>query len=87
MERFWIPNAVKSGQNVLAQPLNLPGGIVVTVMDHAAQAFRDTLTPPSLLTTDVAIVAVTANEHKLPLYTLDPARFAAVAGPTALSPY
>lgn len=43
--------------------------------------------PPSPLSADDAIVAATAIEHSLPLYTLDPARFAAVPGLTALQPY
>ena len=43
--------------------------------------------PPCGLTADDAVVAATAVEHKLPLYTLDPARFAAVPGLTATRPY
>jgi predicted nucleic acid-binding protein len=53
------------------------------------RAFRilDSLTPPAALTPDDAIVAATAIEHILPLYTLDPARYATVPGLTALRPY
>jgi predicted nucleic acid-binding protein len=47
----------------------------------------DRLPPPCGLTADDAIVAATAVEHKLPLYTLDSARFAAIAALTALRPY
>jgi predicted nucleic acid-binding protein len=39
------------------------------------------------LSADDAIVAATAIEHSVPLYTLDPPRFAPVAGVTALQPY
>lgn len=64
-----------------------------TVYSHTArivrraQAILEALTPPSPLTADDAIVAATAVEHKLTLYTLDAARFAGVAGLTALPPY
>jgi predicted nucleic acid-binding protein len=53
------------------------------------RAFRilERLPPPCGLTADDALVAATAVEHKLPLYTLDPARFAAVSGLTAVRPY
>ncbi|MBX9584855.1 MAG: PIN domain-containing protein [Gemmataceae bacterium] len=43
--------------------------------------------PPSPLTAGDAVVAATALICKLPLYTLDPGRFAAVPGLTALRPY
>lgn len=52
-----------------------------------AQDILETLTPPSPLAADDALVAATALEHKLPLDTLDPARLAGVAGLTALPPY
>jgi predicted nucleic acid-binding protein len=52
-----------------------------------AQRILETLAPPSPLTADDAIVAATAVEHKLPLYTLDPPKFAGVAGLNALPPY
>ena len=42
---------------------------------------------PCGLTADDAVVAATAIEHSLPLYTLDPARFAAVPGLNAIQPY
>ncbi|MCE9564529.1 MAG: hypothetical protein K8U57_21025 [Planctomycetes bacterium] len=45
------------------------------------------LTPPCGLTADDAIVAATAIEHKLPLYALNPNRFATVPGLTVLLPY
>jgi len=53
------------------------------------RAFRilQQLPPPCGLTADDAIVAATAIEHKLPLYTLNSARFATVPGLTALQPY
>jgi len=34
MERFWLQGVVKNGQVVLEQPLDLPDGTVVTVMDY-----------------------------------------------------
>ena len=43
--------------------------------------------PPAGLTADDALVAATALDCKLPLYTLDPGRFSAVAGLTVLRPY
>ncbi len=52
-----------------------------------AQDILESVALPTLLTADDAIVAATAIEHKLPLYTLDPARFAGVAGLTAITPY
>jgi predicted nucleic acid-binding protein len=47
----------------------------------------DSHPPPAPLTADDAIVAATALIRKLPLYTLDPGRFAAVPGLTAARPY
>ena len=52
-----------------------------------AQRLLESLAPPCGLTPDDAIVAATAIEHSLPLYTLDPARFVNVPGLTALQPY
>ena len=43
--------------------------------------------PPAPLTADDAIVAATALIHKLPLYALDPGRFAGVPGLSVLQPY
>jgi predicted nucleic acid-binding protein len=54
---------------------------------NRAQTILESLAPPCGLTADDAIVAATAIENKLPLYTLDPARFATVPGLTALRPY
>jgi predicted nucleic acid-binding protein len=53
------------------------------------RAFRilEALPPPSPLSADDAIVAATAVENKLPLYTLDPPRYTGVAGLTVLQPY
>jgi predicted nucleic acid-binding protein len=45
------------------------------------------LPPPSPITADDAIIAATAIEHSLPLYTLDPARFSNIAGVAAIQPY
>ena len=52
-----------------------------------AAALMDKLPSPSGLTAGDAIVAATALELKLPLYTLDPNRFAAVPRLTAIQPY
>jgi predicted nucleic acid-binding protein len=52
-----------------------------------AQAILDSLTPPCGLTADDAIVAATAIQHKLPLYALDPSKFATIAGLTVIKPY
>ena len=52
-----------------------------------AHRLLDTLPAPSALTANDAIIAATALRHKLPLYTLDPGRFAGVAGLSTLPPY
>jgi predicted nucleic acid-binding protein len=55
-----------------------------------AQRAFDLLTAvplPTPLTASDAIVAATAIEHSLPLYTLDPARFAAAPGLATAKPY
>lgn len=52
-----------------------------------AQQILERHPPPAPLTADDAIIAATAMQHKLPLYTLDPIRFAGVAGLTAVRPY
>lgn len=46
-----------------------------------------TIPMPTTLTPSDAIVAATAIEHALPLYTLDPARFATVPGLATIRPY
>lgn len=60
---------------------------VTARISHRAFRILERLPPPAPLTADDALVAATALEHKLPLYTLDPARFAAVPGLTAARPY
>jgi predicted nucleic acid-binding protein len=63
---------------------------VVALTDVIAQRAVDLLTVlplPTVLTPSDAIVAATAIEHSLPLYTLDPARFANVPGLAATRPY
>ncbi len=52
-----------------------------------AQRILESLPPPCGLTPDDAIVAATAIEHSLPLYTLDPLRFAKLPGLATLQPY
>jgi hypothetical protein len=34
MEKFWLQGVVRDGRVVLEQPLDLPDGTVVTVMDY-----------------------------------------------------
>lgn len=52
-----------------------------------AQQLLESLPPPCGLTPDDAIIAATAIEHSLPLYALDPTRFAHVVGLATLRPY
>lgn len=56
-------------------------------VSRRARAILDSHPLPIPLTADDALVAVTALIHKLPLYTLDPPRFAAVPGLSAIRPY
>ena len=60
---------------------------VTAKLVRRAQQIIESLAPPCGLTADDAVVAATAIEQSLPLYTLDPARFAGVAGLTATRPY
>ena len=63
---------------------------VVSLSDAIAQRAFDLLAAlalPLALTPSDALVAATAIEQSLPLYTLDPARFAAVPGLAAIQPY
>jgi predicted nucleic acid-binding protein len=52
-----------------------------------AQSVLEGLPPPAGLSADDVIVAATAIEQSLPLYTLDPARFTVVPRLTAVRPY
>ena len=61
-------------------------GITARTMRRALRILEQHA-PPVPLTADDAIVAATAIEQSLPLYTLDPARFAAVPGLAAIQPY
>jgi predicted nucleic acid-binding protein len=56
-------------------------------ISHRAFRIMSRVPSPSPLSADDAVVAATAVVHKLPLYTLDPARFAAVPGLAVLQPY
>jgi predicted nucleic acid-binding protein len=60
--------------------------ITAPISRRASRVLRS-LAPPCGLTADDAVVAATAIEHTLPLYTLDPTRFAGVTGLTATRPY
>lgn len=66
--------------------VNVVHSLTARIADHAYRLL-DRLPPPSPLTADDALVAATALAHKLPLYTLDPGRFAAVPGLAAVRPY
>ena len=52
-----------------------------------AQRLLELIPPPSPLSPDDTIVAATALIHKLPLYTLHPARFGIVPGLNTIQPY
>lgn len=60
---------------------------VTALTVRRAQRILERLSPPCGLSADDAVVAATAIEHSLPLYTLAPARFAAVPGLAAIQPY
>jgi predicted nucleic acid-binding protein len=63
---------------------------LMDITDAIIQRAFDLLTTtplPTLLTASDAIIAATALEHSLPLYTLNPTRFTAVPGITTLQPY
>lgn len=63
---------------------------VLDLTDAIAQRAFDLLTAvplPTPLTASDAIIAATAIEHSIPLYTLDPARFAAAPGLATAKPY
>lgn len=63
---------------------------VEELTDVIARRAVDILTAttlPTPLTPADAIVAATAMEHSLPLYTLDPTRFANLSGLVAIKPY
>jgi predicted nucleic acid-binding protein len=68
----------------------LLGSIVhrlTSTISRKALNILERLPAPVVLTADDAIVAATAIGHKIPLYTLDPGRFAGISGLTALPPY
>ena len=56
-------------------------------ISRRARQILERLPPPAPLTAGDALVAATALAHTLPLYTLDPGRFAAVPGLSAVQPY
>src|SRR5262245_21472752 len=60
---------------------------ITAPISRRATKIMDQFPIPVPLTADESLVAATALELKLPLYTLDPARFASVAGLTVLRPY
>ena len=60
---------------------------LTAVIARRAFALVVSLPVPPTLTADDAIVAATAIEHSLPLYTLDPARFAPVPGLATIQPF
>jgi len=66
----------------VSQTLELTGAIARQAVD-----LLTTIALPTQLTASDAIIASTAIEHSLPLYTVDPARFAVVPGLTTIQPY
>lgn len=60
---------------------------ITAKISQRAYQILDRLPPPAALSPAEAIIAATALAHKLPLYTLDPGRFAAVPGLAAARPY
>lgn len=60
---------------------------VTAKLMRRAYRLLELLPPPSPLTAGDAIIAATAIEQSLPLYTLDPARFVNVPGLATLQPY
>lgn len=57
------------------------------LISRRAFALVESLALPTTLTPDDAISAAVALQNGLPLYTLDPPRFSAVAGLTTIQPY
>ena len=60
---------------------------VTAPISRRARALVESLPAPCGLTPDDAISAAAAIEHSLPLYALDPTRFANVVGLATLRPY
>jgi predicted nucleic acid-binding protein len=60
---------------------------ITAKVSRRAQAIFESVPLPSPLTPDDALIAATALIHKLPLYTLDPAKFGIVPGLTTVQPY
>jgi predicted nucleic acid-binding protein len=60
---------------------------ITAPISRRARHLMEALPPPAPLTAGDALVAATAIEHSLPLYTLDPGRFAPGSGLTAIRPY
>jgi predicted nucleic acid-binding protein len=60
---------------------------ITSPISQRARRLLESTPPPSPLTADDGIVAATALIHKLPVYTLDPARFAVVPRLTTIQPY
>ena len=52
-----------------------------------ARKLLSSLPVPCPITANDAIIAATAIEHSLPLYTLDPVRFANLSGIATIQPY
>jgi hypothetical protein len=59
MSRFWLQGVVKNGQVVLSNPLDLPDGTVVTVMDYDADDNPEPV-GPQLVLTDEEFTELTA---------------------------
>jgi predicted nucleic acid-binding protein len=82
----WCQNAL----NVAGVRAFLSQATVHAVTAHTmrrAQRLLESLVPPSGLRPDDAIIAATAIEHSLPLYTLDLGRFANLPGLATVQAY
>ncbi len=82
----WCQDAIDLGAVQAFLSAATVHGVTALTM-RRAQRILERHAPPVPLTPDDAIIAATAIEHSLPLYTLGPARFAAVPGLTAIQPY
>jgi predicted nucleic acid-binding protein len=65
---------------------NVVHGLTARIV-RRARKLLSSLPAPSPITADDAIIAATAIEHSLPLYTLDTTRFANLSGLATIKPY
>lgn len=87
MELLFACRSDADRAQVLSRLVHMSTEELTDVIARRAGDIITTIPLPSNLTPSDALVAATALELSLPLYTLDPARFAAVPGLTILRPY